>query len=92
MGHGRAASPGRRSPRPRYGVEHQATAGAFGRTIWPCMDGVQDYRSNDEPIHPSTDLVADHLVPGDASLGHRVVCRRHNQQAAQEGGCGGEGG
>ena len=60
-----------------YGPVHAATsrrlrAEHVERFGWWCpgLDSV--------PVHPSTDLTADHLVPGDSSRGYQVLCRSCN--------------
>jgi len=72
------AVPPVRPPRPQYGAVHQRTGraliaehvAAYG---WWCS-GDGDLH----PVHPSTDLVADHVTAGDATAGYRVVCRAWN--------------
>lgn len=66
--------------RPQYSATHQRTSAALRAQHvalhgWVCP-GDPDY---DHPLHPSHDLVADHVVPGHPEHGYRVVCRTLNR-------------
>ena len=66
--------------RPQYGPVHQAASkaliaehvAAYG---WWCpgLEGVEE-------AHPSTDLVADHVVAGQPEHGYAIVCRVLNSK------------
>lgn len=75
----------KRGPRPQYGEQHQRTSAALlaqhvAEHGWMCP-GVEGLTE----AHPSTDLVADHLVAGRAESGYQTLCRGCNTRRRNAG-------
>lgn len=69
-----------RGPRPQYDEQHQRTsteliAAHVAQHDWVCP-GIPDVTD----MHPSTDLVADHLSAGRPEYGYQVICRGCNSR------------
>ena len=67
-----------RRARPQYGEQHQRTSAALiaqhvAAYGWYCSGDGELHQ-----VHPSTDLVADHVVAGHPEHGYRIICRAWN--------------
>jgi len=71
--------------RPQYDKVHQRTSAALiaehvALHGWYCSGDGEHHQ-----VHPSTDLVADHLTAGHPELGYRIVCRAWNTSRKNHG-------